>query len=218
METPGVPLGRLVGLCVMVSLLITAFSPPSVSVSVKEDQLLVTVQFPCAANRRCSLKGCCHISELIDPWTTVTVYNKLERSEYQSRTVWTQEVVFHVEFTGLAPGQNYCAVANFSFPTFSMAASPRSAPQCVEIVSKSGLLPVLCLGIGLCSLLVVPLLTVFLRKPRRAAPTSENPPKTPASVPDPVSLVPPSLVPVDPCDIHVELTDDISIKSSSSHL
>eukprot|EP00064_Thunnus_orientalis_P024026 superscaffoldBa00009761_g24295 len=59
------------------------FSPPSVSVSVKEDQLLVKVQFPCAANRRCSLKGCCPISELIDPWTTVTVYNKLNRSEHQ---------------------------------------------------------------------------------------------------------------------------------------
>ncbi|XP_044197257.1 uncharacterized protein si:dkeyp-75h12.7 [Thunnus albacares] len=192
------------------------FSPPSVSVSVKEDQLLVKVQFPCAANRRCSLKGCCPISELIDPWTTVTVYNKLNRSEHQSRTVWTQEVVSHVEFIGLAPGQNYCAVANFSFPTFSMAASPQSAPQCVEIVSKSGLLPVLCLGIALCSLLVAPLLTVFLRKPRRAAPTAESQPKTPASVHDPVSLVPVSLVPVDPCDIHVELSDNISIRSSSS--
>ena len=56
----------------------------------------------------------------------------------QSRTVWTQEVVSHVEFSGLAPGQSYCAVANFSFPTFSMAASPKSAPQCVETVSEPG--------------------------------------------------------------------------------
>lgn len=56
----------------------------------------------------------------------------------QSRTVWTQEVVSHVEFSGFAPGQNYCAVANFSFPTFAIAASPKSAPQCVAIVSKSG--------------------------------------------------------------------------------
>lgn len=60
-----------------------AFSPPSVSVSLKDDQLLVKVQFPCAANRRCSLERCCPISELIDPWTTVTVYNKLNHSEYQ---------------------------------------------------------------------------------------------------------------------------------------
>lgn len=43
-----------------------------------------------------------------------------------------------VEFNGLFPGQSYCAVANFSFPTFSMAASPKSDPQCVEVVSKSG--------------------------------------------------------------------------------
>lgn len=38
-----------------------------------------------------------------------------------------------------------------------------------------------------------------------------------APVRDPVSLVPVSLVPVDPCDIHVEFTDDhISTESSSS--
>ncbi|GAA6228733.1 uncharacterized protein LOC108903080 [Lates japonicus] len=193
------------------------FSPPSVSVSLKDDHLLVKVQFPCAANRRCSLARCCPISELIDPWTTVTVYNKLNHSEYQSRTVWTQEVSSFVEFSGLFPGQNYCAVANFSFPTFSMAASPKSDPQCVEVVSKSELLPVLCLGIVLASLLLVPLLIVFLKKSRRAAPTTENQPKTPASVHDPVSFVPVSLVPVDPCDIHLELADDhISIESSSS--
>ncbi|XP_071315071.1 uncharacterized protein [Trachinotus anak] len=193
------------------------FSPPSVSVSVEDEQLLVKVQFPCAANRRCSLERCCPISELIDPWTTVTVYNKLNRSEYQSRTVWTQEVVSFVEFSGLSPGQNYCAVANFSFPTFSMAASPKSAPQCVEIVSKSGLLPVLGLGVVLASLLLVPFLIAFLKKTRRAAPTIESQPKTPASLHDPVSLVPLSLVPVDPCDIHLEIPDDhVSIESSSS--
>ncbi|XP_049924044.1 uncharacterized protein si:dkeyp-75h12.7 [Epinephelus moara] len=193
------------------------FSPPSVSASLKDDQLLVKVQFPCAANRRCSLGRCCPITELIDPWTTVTMYNKANHSEYQSRTVWTQEVLSHVEFSGLAPGQNYCIVANFSFPTFSMAASPKSAPQCVQTVSTSGPLPVLCLGIGLTSLLLVPLLTVFLRRPRQPAPTTENQPKTPVSIPDPVSLVPLPMVPVDPCDIHVEFTDDhISIESSSN--
>ncbi|XP_068584242.1 interferon lambda receptor 1 [Cebidichthys violaceus] len=193
------------------------FSPPSVSASLKDDQLLVKVQFPCAANRRCSLGGCCPVSELIDPWTTVTVYNKLNQSEYQSRTVWTQEVVSHVEFSGLAPGQNYCAVANFSFPTFSMAASPKSAPQCVETVSKSGLLPALFLGIGLTSLLLFPLLTVFLRRPSETEPTAESQPKIPAPVHDPVSLRPLASVPIDPCDIHLEFADDqISIESSSN--
>ncbi|KAM8746509.1 uncharacterized protein AB9X84_014735 [Acanthopagrus schlegelii] len=192
------------------------FSPPSVSVSVKEDQLMVKVQFPCAANRRCSPGRCCPITELIDPWTTVTVYNKLNHSEYQSRTVWTQEVVTYVDFSGLAPGQNYCAVANFSFPTFSMAASSKSAPQCVETVSKPGLLPVLCLGIGLTSLLLAPLLALFLRRPRRATPATEDQPKAPVPSQDPVSPVQLSLVTVDPCDIHLELVDDqISIQSSS---
>nr|XP_046235931.1 uncharacterized protein LOC124054237 [Scatophagus argus] len=193
------------------------FSPPTVSVSLQDDQLLVKVQFPCAANRRCSLERCCPISELIDPWTTVTVYNRLNHSEYQSRTVWSQEVVTYVAFPGLAPGQNYCAVANFSFPTFSMAASLKSAPQCVETVPRSGLLPLISLGIGLTFMLLAPLLAMFLRRPRRAAPTAESEPKTPVSVHDPVSLVPLSLVPVDPGDIHVEIADDqISIDSSSS--
>ncbi|KAK1890448.1 Interferon lambda receptor 1 [Dissostichus eleginoides] len=180
------------------------FSPPSVSVSLKEDNLTVKVQFPCAANRRCSLGRCCPISELIHPWTTVTVYNKQNHSEYQRRTVWTQEVVSHVEFSGLAAGQNYCAVANFSFPTFSMSASPKSSPQCVQTVSQSVLLPAVCLGIGLTSLLLVPLLAVFLKISKHTAPTSENQPETMASVQDPDSLVPLSPVPVDPCDIQLE--------------
>ncbi|KAM8899144.1 uncharacterized protein AB9W97_009740 isoform 2-T2 [Spinachia spinachia] len=194
-----------------------AFSPPSVSASLNGGQLLVTVQFPCAANRRCSVGRCCPISEMIDPWTTVTVYNKLNRSDYQSRTVWTQELVSHVEFSGLAAGQNYCAVANFSFPTFSMAASPRSAPQCVQTLSKPGflLLPAVFLGIGLTSLLLFPLLAVLLSRPRGSAETTESQPKIPmeAAVPDPVPLLP-----VDPCDIHLEFADDdkISVEPSSN--
>ncbi|KAI3376327.1 hypothetical protein L3Q82_016807 [Scortum barcoo] len=194
------------------------FSAPSVSVSLKDDQLLVKVQFPCAANRRCSAEGCCPISELIDPWTTVTLYNKLNHSEYQSRTVWTQEVLSYVDFTGLTPGQNYCAVANFSYPTFSMAASPKSAPQCVQTVAKSGLLPVLCVGFGLTSLPLVPLIIAFLRRQRRAQPPAENQPKTQASLRNPVSFVPPPLDTVDPCDIHIEFTDGRMSNESSSGL
>ncbi|XP_035459494.2 uncharacterized protein si:dkeyp-75h12.7 [Scophthalmus maximus] len=166
-----------------------SFSPPSVSVSLRDEQLSVAVRFPCAASRRCPPERCCPVSELIDPWTTVTVYNRRNRSEYQSRTVWTQEVsVSSVQFSGLSPGQNYCAVANFSFPTFSMAASPQSAPQCAEVVSKSGPMPVLCLGILLASLLLVPLLVVVLKNPpRAAAPAAENRPKAPSSPRAPVS-------------------------------
>ncbi|XP_059211520.1 uncharacterized protein si:dkeyp-75h12.7 [Centropristis striata] len=181
-----------------------------------EDQLLVKVQFPCASSRGLSPRSCCPVSELIDPWTTVTVYNNLNHSEYQSRTVWSQEVVSHVEFSGFAPGQNYCAVANFSFPTFSMAASPKSAPQCVETGSHSDVLPALCLGVGLTFLLLVPLLIMFLRKrPQRAAATTDSQPKTPVSLPDPVSLVPLPPAPLDPSDIHVEFTDDQICTDSS---
>lgn len=45
-------------------------------------------------------------------------------------------------------------------------------------VSSSDLLPVLCLGVGLTSLLLLPFLSVFLRRLNRAAPTAENQPKT----------------------------------------
>lgn len=65
---------------VTIPLASAAFSPPSVSVSLKEERLLVKVQFPCAASRRCSPEGCCPITELIDPWTTVTVWNTLSHS------------------------------------------------------------------------------------------------------------------------------------------
>ncbi|XP_034425309.1 uncharacterized protein si:dkeyp-75h12.7 [Hippoglossus hippoglossus] len=192
------------------------FSCPSVSVSQRDERLLVEVRFPCAANRRCSPESCCPISELTDPRTTVTVFNERQHSEYQSRTVWTQEVVTLVEFSGLSPGQNFCAVANFSLPAFSMAASPKSRPQCVQIVSKSASLPVLCLGVLLASLLLAPLLVVVLKNPGRAAAT-EPPPKTPSSACDPVSLDPLSPVPVEPCDIHIEFPDDhISMETSSS--
>ncbi|XP_005944648.1 uncharacterized protein si:dkeyp-75h12.7 isoform X2 [Haplochromis burtoni] len=184
------------------------FSPPSVSVSLKDDQMVVQVHFPCAANRRCSLERCCPISKLIDPWTTVTVYTEPSGAEYQSRTVWTQEVVSYVEFSGLPLGQKYCAEANFSFPTFAMAASPKSAPQCVETVASSGLLPALCMGIGLTSLLLFPILIMYLRKSRQATPATENQPKAPSSAQEPIPLVPLSPGIVDPCEIHLEFIPD----------
>lgn len=61
----------------------TAFSPPSVHVSLRDERLLTKVQFPCAASRRCSLEGCCPVSRLIKPWTTVTVYNAHNQSDIQ---------------------------------------------------------------------------------------------------------------------------------------
>ncbi|XP_053716315.1 uncharacterized protein LOC128756117 isoform X1 [Synchiropus splendidus] len=189
-----------------------SFSPPSVSLSLKEDRLLVEVQFPCAASRRCSQTDCCRITQLIDPWTTVTVYNNLNLSESQvlhpylrQMTLWSQEVRSHIEFAGLSPGQNYCAVANFSFPTFAMAASPRSAPECVQTTSKVGLIPALVLGAGICSVVFGPLVTMFPYKPRRST-LSEPQPKTQAADPIPT----PALGPVDLTDVHLEFTDDLT--------
>lgn len=53
--------------------------------------------------------------------------------------------------------------------------------KCLQVnhLFPSGLLPVLCLGIGLTSLLLGPLLALFLRRPRRATPTTEDQPKAP---------------------------------------
>ncbi|KAF6728183.1 hypothetical protein FQA47_004273 [Oryzias melastigma] len=62
------------------------FSSPSVSVSWKHERLAVKVQFPCSANRRCSEEGCCPVTKLIDPWTTVTVYNQHNSSDQQVRS------------------------------------------------------------------------------------------------------------------------------------
>ncbi|CAL9694611.1 unnamed protein product [Knipowitschia caucasica] len=189
------------------------FSAPSVSLSLQEDKLLVTVQFPCASSRRCSARRCCPITELIDPLTTVTLYNKL--SEYQSRTVWTHDTLSFVEFSGLAPGQNYCAVANFSFPDLNMASSPRSSPQCIQTVSYTGLVPLLGIGVSLGLLLMVPLCGVFLR-PRRTSTSPSDPPKSPPPLHEPVILEPLSAMPVDLRDIHIEVSDTESSQSSPS--
>ncbi|KAF0021486.1 hypothetical protein F2P81_026260 [Scophthalmus maximus] len=67
------------------------FSPPSVSVSLRDEQLSVAVRFPCAASRRCPPERCCPVSELIDPRTTVTVYNRRNRSEYQVTELLLQQ-------------------------------------------------------------------------------------------------------------------------------
>ncbi|XP_024143267.1 uncharacterized protein LOC112155693 isoform X2 [Oryzias melastigma] len=151
---------------------------------------------------------------MIKPSCCKLLYFRLYSSVFAlSLTVWTQDLASSVEFSGLFWGQNYCAVANFSFPTFSMAASPKSAPRCVKAISKAGmLLPVLSLGICLISLFLFLLLTVFLQKRRRSTPEQESQPKNQASSHDLLSL---GLAPTDPQDIHLEF-DQSSISSPSS--
>ncbi|KAJ3585023.1 hypothetical protein NHX12_013746 [Muraenolepis orangiensis] len=162
-----------------------AFSAPSVSLSLDGSGLRARVQFPCAANRRCSRGTCCPLSELIDPWTSVTVYDPLNPSDRKRRTVWSQGVVADVAFPGLVPGQRYCAVANFSFPSYAIAASPPSAPRCVQTdplagdPPPAGAWPAL-VGVALCCLVAAPVFILFLLKTKRlraATPSPEDQPK-----------------------------------------
>ncbi|CAL8240340.1 unnamed protein product [Merluccius merluccius] len=194
------------------------FSAPSVSLSLAGARLRVRVQFPCAASRRCSGGICCPVSQLIDPWTSVTLYTPLSpSSDHQRRTVWSQEAVLEVDFAGLAPGQHYCAVANFSFPSYAIAASPPSAPRCVDTDRPAGLQPWM-VGVVLCFVLMAPIFILFLLKTKRRAarPSPERRPKmhrgvilgqTQASPQDnPTLTPPPSSLPVvecdlDPCDL-----------------
>ncbi|XP_059932651.1 uncharacterized protein si:dkeyp-75h12.7 [Gadus macrocephalus] len=180
-----------------------AFSAPSVSLYLDGDRLSVRVQFPCAANRRCSRGICCPLSELIDPWTSVTVYNQLNPSDYKRRTVWSQEVESDVQFSGLVPGQHYCAVANFSFPSYTIAASPPSAPRCVFTDPPAGLQPLL-VGVSLCFVVMAPILILFLLNSKRQAATAspENRPKAQVSAQGTLTHTPlPSSLPNDPCDL-----------------
>ncbi|XP_029531932.1 uncharacterized protein si:dkeyp-75h12.7 [Oncorhynchus nerka] len=199
------------------------FNSPSISVSLSRERLVVEVHFPCSTNRGCfPLQSCCPLSELIDPWVTVTVYNQQNHSDYKRRTGWAQEVVFRAEFSDLVPGQDYCALANFSFgpPTFPLASSPPSHPHCVHQAAPGpGLQPVL-LGIGVCAVLFSPLLALALYrlKQKRDAPRINRLPKTLATLQASLQHPPESSSdPVDPSDIHVEVVDDhLSIISSLS--
>lgn len=104
----------------------------------------------------------------------------------------------------------------------------------------SGLVPLLCLAAGLTSLLLIPLLTMFFRRPKRDEPTTESQPKTQVffrikclnflkdyfylrsisllktSIHDPVTLIPALLEPVNHFDIHVDFVDDQMSDDSSS--
>ncbi|CAB1345377.1 unnamed protein product [Coregonus sp. 'balchen'] len=199
------------------------FSRPSVSVSLSRERLVVEVHFPCSTNRGClPLQSCCPLSELIDPWVTVTVYNQQNHSDYKRRTGWAQEVVYRAEFSDLVPGQDYCALANFSFgpPTFPLASSPTSHPRCVHQAAPGpGLQPVL-FGIGVCAVLFSPLLALALYrlKQKPDAPHINRLPKTLASLQASLQDPPESSSdPVDLSDIHVEVVDDhLSIMSSFS--
>ncbi|XP_060794539.1 uncharacterized protein si:dkeyp-75h12.7 isoform X2 [Neoarius graeffei] len=108
------------------------FSPPSVSISLKEQQQLwVNVNFPCAPNAVCQGEDeeapptCCPLTDFLELNTTVILYNK-HMTENQTRTEMVEGHPLMVQFGGLVRGQEYCTVAHF-------ASSPLSKPQCVHI-------------------------------------------------------------------------------------
>ncbi|XP_051567417.1 uncharacterized protein si:dkeyp-75h12.7 [Myxocyprinus asiaticus] len=123
------------------------FSPPSITMSMEDERLWVTVHFPCAPSITCGFEekeAETHCSCPLDGLhflrlsATVTLYNKHEPSDTQTRTaVVVEDTPFKEEFGFLIPGQVYCAVANFtSKGAVARASSPPSHPQCVYIPAK----------------------------------------------------------------------------------
>ncbi|KAF5902783.1 uncharacterized protein DAT39_007460, partial [Clarias magur] len=115
------------------------FSPPSLSVYLNETELWVEVRFPCAPDAVCLSIGddedgdekvtppCCPITDFLLQNSTVTLYNKLNMKSNQTRTTENVNLgLWKLQFVGLVPGQEYCAVTRF-------ASSPLSNPECVHI-------------------------------------------------------------------------------------
>ncbi|XP_029616201.1 uncharacterized protein si:dkeyp-75h12.7 isoform X2 [Salmo trutta] len=185
------------------------FSSPSVLVSLSGERLVVEVHLPCSGKGEClPLQSCCPLSKYIDLWVTVTVYNQQNPSDYKTQIGLAQKMVYGAEFSNLVPGHDYCVMANFSISptTFPQASSPPSDPSCVHHAGPGlGLQPVL-LGIGVCAVLVFPLLALYLLKHKRDAPHAslqaflQDLPESPSD-------------PVDPSDI---VDDHLSILSSFS--
>ncbi|XP_026792581.2 uncharacterized protein si:dkeyp-75h12.7 [Pangasianodon hypophthalmus] len=114
-----------------------SFSPPSVSLSLKEQQLWVEVSFPCAVctamNQEEDEEGdeediptCCPLTDFLLLNTTVTLYNKHDMNDIQTLTEKVDGSPWKAQFAGLVPGREYCVVAHF-------ASSPLSNPQCIHV-------------------------------------------------------------------------------------
>ncbi|XP_072544152.1 uncharacterized protein [Salminus brasiliensis] len=126
------------------------FSPPSVSVSLDGPKLWVDVAFPCAPSVLCQSDeekeqgdeaaelSCCSITRLLQPNTSVILYNKHDAADTQTYTKEFETSPSRVEFGWLVAGQEYCAVAHF-------ASSPRSEPKCIHVPLQGSLnVAVLC--------------------------------------------------------------------------
>ncbi|XP_017328068.1 uncharacterized protein si:dkeyp-75h12.7 [Ictalurus punctatus] len=112
-----------------------SFSAPSLSLSLKEQQLWVEVIFQCAPNAVCQtlMEGydehtpiCCALGLFLTLNATVTLYNKHDMNDIQTRTEIVEDSRWKVPFVVLASGQEYCAVAQ-------LGSSPVSNPQCIYV-------------------------------------------------------------------------------------
>ncbi|KAF4111289.1 uncharacterized protein si:dkeyp-75h12.7 isoform X2 [Onychostoma macrolepis] len=156
------------------------FSPPSITISMDNGSLWVTVNFPCSPSISCSndvgyyeeeeeMGSSCPLTEFKSLQATVTLYNKQNISDRQAHTAEVlDETPFKVEFGFLTPGHVYCAVANFTVEGV-LASSPPSIPQCVYIpVNNESLIVVV-----VCAVLITLGLVFFLVWRQRAP--SERP-------------------------------------------
>ncbi|KAG1944526.1 hypothetical protein F2P79_014177 [Pimephales promelas] len=118
------------------------FSPPNINISMDNGSLQVTVNFPRLPSKICSdydeeEEMACPINEFKKLLATVTLYDKQNLSDRQTRTGEVMREGTHkVEFGFLLPGRVYCAVANFTAEGV-LASSPASLPQCVYIPANT---------------------------------------------------------------------------------
>ncbi|XP_067299946.1 uncharacterized protein si:dkeyp-75h12.7 [Pseudorasbora parva] len=147
------------------------FSPPNISISMDNGSLWVTVNLPCAPSIFCEEEGSsyeeeeemacpCPIKDFKSVLATVTLYNKHNLSDKQTHTVAVMVGnTLKVEFGFPTPGQEYCAVANFTAE--DLAPSPSSLPQCVHVPAKIESFMSLIVMIA-CAVLIALGLVIFL--------------------------------------------------------
>ncbi|XP_061108482.1 uncharacterized protein si:dkeyp-75h12.7 isoform X2 [Conger conger] len=117
------------------------YGPPSLSLSLQGPNLTVSVALACSPIKACPPRDCCPLSQVaVGLCTSITVYSETHASQSQTHKKCGREGTVSYEFVGLAPGQRYCAVANFTW-------SPASPPRCVHVPTQTGsLMPLWLLG------------------------------------------------------------------------
>ncbi|XP_018605161.2 uncharacterized protein LOC108932920 [Scleropages formosus] len=155
------------------------FSPPSLSLSLKQSVLTVKVQFPTSLNRRlCPHQSNCSIPVVLERMTTIVVYKRKRPSECQTRTLRAVGDTLSCDFENLEAGQEYCAVANFT-------SSSSSSPSCIYTPFQHPVLKPLLIVLGVCCVLLAST-TVFL-KAKRVSSERRCLPKTLESLQDELS-------------------------------